>query len=539
MVKVTNPEKGKYKHNYTSKEETSYSDVTFNISVGRCPGFPSGIKVQWNFGDGSHVPEETPQGFQKIHRYYKRGKYEFSFQFSNSTAKETKTGHIYIGIAKSYTVSSLNVTVNGGTYFTVTPQSGLENEIIRYGFYLDDTISDYNETTVSYVYRKLTYPALYLPMVRIHLRSGLVEILYSSTPLAVDYNLNGGGLTLSSTQNPVYLPPGDNVISMTVNSYYTFGEATCDFQTGDKVNKTVFSFDHNFGGRYSLSVRYRHFSLGTMKSTAYCYNRISEFRTYTIFEVVNPCFRIDEHFDRKNSMPETALDVSVTEDVLIYARSTLICKEIASFEWRVEYAELEPNGQHFNYTFIDITNRADPTTNAFLIPNYTLPSGLYKITCTVNISSTWMDEYTFVKFFLAPPRALIMGGEQVNTKEKKNTEIELNAIDVSYQEKIGDGIDLEYSWTCKRQALYKSVNVYIKVTYTVFCEVVFTFMSLFSSKNQNKGCQSNMQGGKWILTMDQKVAYNITVTVKNKEKSSSFRQQINRVKNKVPLIQIR
>lgn len=135
MVKVTNPEKGKYKHNYTSKEETSYSDVTFNISVGRCPGFPSGIKVQWNFGDGSHVPEETPQGFQKIHRYYKRGKYEFSFQFSNSTAKETKTGHIYIGIAKSYTVSSLNVTVNGGTYFTVTPQSGLENEIIRYGFF--------------------------------------------------------------------------------------------------------------------------------------------------------------------------------------------------------------------------------------------------------------------------------------------------------------------------------------------------------------------------------------------------------------------
>lgn len=466
MVNVTNPEKGKYKHEDIGKEAISDSDVTFNISVGQCSGFPSGIKVQWDFGDGSNVTEETPQGFQKIHRYSKRGKYHFTFRFSNSTANETKTGYIYIGIAYKYTVSPLNVTVNGGTYFTVTPHSGLENEIIRYCFFLHYKSNYSNETTASQVYHKLTQPALYLPMVHIHLRSGLLEVLYSSTPLAVDYDLTGGGLTLSSTQNPVYLPPGDNIISMTVNSYYTIGEATCDFQTGDKVNKTVFSFDHDFRGRYSLSVPYRHFSLGTMNSTAYCYNRISEFRTYTKFEVVNPCFRIDEHFDRKYSMPETALDVSVTEDVLIYARSTLICKEMASFEWRVEYAELEPNNQYFNYNLIDITNRADSTTNALLIPKYTLPSGLYKITCMVNISSTWMDEYTFVKFFLAPPRAFIMGGEQVNAKEK-DTKIELNAIDVSYQEKVGDGGDLEYSWTCNRQALYKSVNICTKVTYIV------------------------------------------------------------------------
>uniref|UniRef100_K1Q617 Uncharacterized protein n=1 Tax=Magallana gigas TaxID=29159 RepID=K1Q617_MAGGI len=40
-----------------------------------------------------------------------------------------------------------------------------------------------------------------------------------------------------------------------------------------------------------------------------------------------------------------------------------------------------------------------------------------------------------------------MGGEQVNAKEKKDTKIELNAVDVSYQEKMGDGGNLEYSWT--------------------------------------------------------------------------------------------
>lgn len=274
MVKVPNPEKGKYKHEYIGKEAITHTDVTFNISVGRCSGFPSGIRVQWNFGDGPDVIEETPQGFQKTHRYYKRGKYDFAFQFSNSTATETKTGHIYIGIANSYTVSNLKVIVNGGTYFTVTPHSGLETEIERYCFFLDDTILEKNQTTASQVYRKLTYPKLYLPKVHIHLRSGTKEVLYSSTPLAVDYNLAGGGLTLSSSQNPVYLPPGDNVLSMTVSSLYTLGEATCDFQTGDKVNRTVFSFDHNFGGSYSLSVQYRHFSLGTMNSTAYCYNRI-------------------------------------------------------------------------------------------------------------------------------------------------------------------------------------------------------------------------------------------------------------------------
>lgn len=465
MVKGTNPEKGKYKHKYIGKEAITHTDVTFNISVGRCSGFPSGIIVQWNFGDGSDVIEETPQGFQKTHRYYKRGKYDFIFHFSNSTATETKTGHIYIGIANSYTVSNLKVIVNGGTYFTVTPHSGLETEIKHYCFFLDDTILE-NQTTASQVYRKLTYPKLYLPKVHIRLRSGpeAEEVLYSSTPLAVDYNLAGGGLTLSSSQNPVYLPPGDNVLSMTVSSLYTLGEATCDFQTGDKVNRTVFSFDHNFGGSYSLSVQYRHFSLGTMNSTAYCYNRISEFETYTEFEVVNPCFRIDERFDRKYSMPETAMDVSVTEDIVIYARSALICKEMASFEWRVEYVELVTEGQYFNNTFKNITNRADPTTNALLIPKNTLDPGLYKITCTVRISSTWMDEYTFVKIFRAPPRAFIMGGEQVNAKEKKDTKIELNAEDVSYQEKMGDGGNLEYSWTCNRQALYKTVNICTKVT---------------------------------------------------------------------------
>lgn len=63
--------------------------------------------------------------------------------------------------------------------------------------------------------------------------------------------------------------------------------------------------------------------------------------------------------------------------------------------------------------------------------------------------------------------------------------------------------------------------------------------SCFSSDKENKGCPSNEQDGKWELKMDKKKAYDIVVTVKNKEKSSSFRQHINRVRKEVPLIEIR
>lgn len=81
-----------------------------------------------------------------------------------------------------------------------------------------------------------------------------------------------------------------------------------------------------------------------MNLIVYCYNRILEFRIYIEFEVVNLCFWIDECFDRKYLMFEIVMDVFVIEDIVIYVRLVLICKEMVLFEWRVEYVEFVIEG---------------------------------------------------------------------------------------------------------------------------------------------------------------------------------------------------
>lgn len=110
-------------------------------------------------------------------------------------------------------------------------------------------------------------------------------------------------------------------------------------------------------------------------------------------------------------MFEIVMDVFVIEDIVIYVRLVLICKEMVLFEWRVEYVEFVIEGQYFNYIFINIINRVDLIINVLFILNNILFFGLYKIICIVRILSIWMDEYIFVKIFCVFLRVFIMGGE--------------------------------------------------------------------------------------------------------------------------------
>lgn len=111
-------------------------------------------------------------------------------------------------------------------------------------------------------------------------------------------------------------------------------------------------------------------------------------------------------------MFEIVMDVFVIEDIVIYVRLVLICKEMVLFEWRVEYVEFVIEGQYFKYIFKNIINRVDLIINVLFILKYIFEDfGLYKIICIVRILSIWMDEYIFVKIFCVFLRVFIMGGE--------------------------------------------------------------------------------------------------------------------------------
>lgn len=110
-------------------------------------------------------------------------------------------------------------------------------------------------------------------------------------------------------------------------------------------------------------------------------------------------------------MFEIVMDVFVIEDIVIYVRLVLICKEMVLFEWRVEYVEFVIEGQYFNNIFKNIINRVDLIINVLFILKNILDFGLYKIICIVRILSIWMDEYIFVKIFCVFLRVFIMGGE--------------------------------------------------------------------------------------------------------------------------------
>lgn len=111
-------------------------------------------------------------------------------------------------------------------------------------------------------------------------------------------------------------------------------------------------------------------------------------------------------------MFEIVMDVFVIEDIVIYVRLVLICKEMVLFEWRVEKVEFVIEGQYFKYIFKNIINRVDLIINVLFILKYIFEDfGLYKIICIVRILSIWMDEYIFVKIFCVFLRVFIMGGE--------------------------------------------------------------------------------------------------------------------------------
>ena len=447
MIMVENPEKGIYKHTHIGKEQILYNDVGFQIEIPNCDTVPSSIDVQWEFGDSSTTQIERLRSFQKIHRYVDRGEYHFAFKFKDAAAYEvTKTGVIYIGIASSFQVSPLNVTIGQGTSFTITPHGGLAGSMYNYDFYLRPN-EGWDSTLTTTQLPGFSSPGLYLPYVVARLESvdGPTELLYSTIPLAVDYDINTVGMALSIGQNPVYLPTGYNYLQISKTSAPSF-KMTCHVKTGDKVNRTAFSVEQSFFSVWKID--YYHFSLGTMTASVHCFNRISEFKKSLSFEVVNPCFRIDGRFDRTFSMPDTPLVVLTTEDVLLYARSTAICNSMLNILWKVEH--VENLNSYYNYTDIGFINKANTSTNVLYIPKNVMTPGLYKITANVSLNNTYLDEYTFLQFHLPPPRAFIKWGSLVKAKEKKNYKIELNAIDVSYQQQLGDGGSLQYSWTCNR-----------------------------------------------------------------------------------------
>lgn len=449
MELITNPQKGKYKHDFIGREKIMKTSVQFNIVLSNCKKIPPGIRVMWDFGDGI-ISNETLVTFQKSHDYSKRGKYNFLATFSDGSDEHNETGTVYIGIAQTFSVSPLNVTVGGQVCFSVSVHADILSRINWCNFYADVFLKSTTSTSYCHIF---TSRRIYMPSVYVRLTNGIDEVLYSTTQLAVDYDISGGRLALVSASNPVHLPPGSNALTIQVqSSSYTIADVTCNVTSGDKVNKTLFTFDHDFRSVSSWSITYRHYSLGAMTATARCFNSISEFTTEHQFEVVNKCFRVDERFDRQYSMPDTPLEVSVTEDILLYARSVMICDESASFSWTIEIANNQ--SQH-----IEFDNVADPFTNVLLIPRYSLAVGLYKVTSFV-IASTWVDEYTFVKFVLPPPTAFIQGGNNVLAKDKKNTKIELDAQN-SYQQEIGDGETLTHSWTCARYRKHLSWHSFL------------------------------------------------------------------------------
>jgi PKD repeat protein len=439
MVKIPNPQRGKYKHNFTGSENITKTSVQFNIFLLNCNTIPAGIRVLWDFGDGV-TSNDTVATFQKSHGYSARGTYTFVATFSNGSEQHSEKGTVYIGIAQGFSVSPLNVTVGSRACFNVTVHADLLSMVQQYSFYTDDGLLQ--NTTLTQICHTFTSFGIHIPYAYVLLTNGLGEVLYSVTQMAVNVNLSRDLSRLISQNDPVHLPPGNNSLVIEVGHLHIFPEGTtCNVTSGDKVNRTIFTFEYPL-----RSVTYRHYSLGTMTATAHCFNSISEFTTEHQFKVINPCFGEDERLDRQYSMPSTPLDVSVTQDLLLYARSVVICNRTSSLYWTVEIVNLTQN-QNIDYVDVGFDNYADPSKNVLLIPKYSLTTGLYKITSFVSVASASLNEYIFVRFVLPHPTAFIMGGNNVLVKEERK--IELDAEN-SYQQEIGDGGRLTYSWNCTR-----------------------------------------------------------------------------------------
>lgn len=430
--------------------------VKFDFLLRDCSRLPTNMLMSWNFGDGSSEVVNSTKLYQ-THQFKTRGIFNIVVDINddNKDTKDTRNLVLQTGVL-SFKVSPSQGDLRY-TVFNMTAE-GLLGEDAEYVFDEDSqelrnnekTIVFDNVTMISAAWNLVEYDTFgyYIPKM-IGSNGTLVEIVYLDNPVIADLSIARDELTLS-VPNSVLLPPGsvEYRLKIAPGKYDYRPFVFCTVNTGDEVDRSLNSDLYNITSSNPFVYSYKYVALGSPVVNITCHNTLST-RTWTKPVLVhNECFEVKGIFDRQYSMVEFPMPAWTSENFYISNRmaipSQTSCGSVSPvFHWAM--FKVNESG------IVDNNNKQhgiESISGTLFIKAGTLEPGLYYLNLTVDLSSTHLYEYIYIKFSKPQPFAYIVGGSK--TTMRPSIYILLDALEKSHTANNGFGNTngLTFSWIC-------------------------------------------------------------------------------------------
>jgi hypothetical protein len=271
------------------------------------------------------------------------------------------------------------------------------------------------------------------------------ERVYLEHPLVADYTLVNA-LSLSVQPKRIYIPPWKVEIKVQMISANSRPFTFCSMKLGDAVDREfIYNKTQNITNKEPIVFSYTYTTLGNHTVIIACSNYISTETLINEVEIVNDCFDSTEIFDRQYSIPTHPMKVYTSKDLYISNRMNILCTNLTpNFQWSVYQA----NSTGKINTYIPYENPRKEGKGTLLIKRNTLSEGMFYILLNVSLSTTWISEYTYLRYIQPPPNAYIVGGDYVTgPKDQKFDALSESRI---ANGEFGENENLTFSWSCKR-----------------------------------------------------------------------------------------
>lgn len=432
-------------------------DVQFDFFFLGCSRLPANMLMTWNFGDGSSNETVNSTKLYQIHQFKTRGIFNIAVYIKDDNKNKNDTRNLVLQTG----VLSFKVSPSKGdlryTVFNMTAEGLLgENSIYIFDEDSQELRTNYksfvfdNVTLITAAWNLVEYDTFgyYIPKM-IGSNGTLVEIVYLDHPVIADLSIAENELTLN-VPDSVLLPPGsvEYRLNIAPGKYDYRPFVFCTIQTGDEVDRTLSSGLYNITSSNPFVYSYKYVALGSPVVDITCNNTLSSKTWMKPVDVINSCFEVKGIFDRQYSMVDFPMPVWTSENFYISNRmaipaQTSCASETPVFRW--EMFNVNESG------VADINNKQngiESPSGTLFIKAGTLEPGLYFLRLTVNLSSTHIFEYIYVKFLKPQPFAYILGGRK--TTARPSAYIFLDALEKSHiaNSIYGNTNGLTFNWTC-------------------------------------------------------------------------------------------
>lgn len=416
--------------------------VNFTLQLENCTRLPENVTMVWDFGDDTPHFIKDNTSMLVVHQFTKRGNFTVvvTINDTNKASLIDKNVTINMGEIQRFYCDKEKGIVDHDS-FKLTSETFSTGWSFHFYKDADDSNPDnkYGPSLYSYTFSHLSY-GLHLPKL-VAKKELDVEVVYLKNYLVVDYNLTVD-LKLSAPKTGL-LPPG--IINFNMMSVFKkdLPYVNCTLDAADDVDRRLYSKEENITGNHNLTFTYQYIDLGVQSAKIYCFNLVTERTIQHNVSLVNPSFGLEGVFDRLYSMPTNPMLVYTTENVYIGIRMKIYDRSDVNYFWSLKYGANDTSNREA------YVNPIIPRRGIVLFESRSIKPGLYLLELNVSLSTTYLYEYTNIKFIEPTQENMFERGYFLFTNASENEKLELRSK--CLREEFFNEFCLpdSYSWHCK------------------------------------------------------------------------------------------